>query len=72
MRFETVVQDNRPNKFAGNNVTIYFRSAFIEVLKTSENAASDGFVCVQYNTVLHYAVAKASAISRAKKNIANV
>ena len=39
----TVVGDIWPHKSAGYDVTSYFQSAFIEVRKTAENAASDGF-----------------------------
>ena len=61
MKFYTLIEDNRPHKPAGNDITSYFQSAFIEVRKTAENVASDGFVCVKYNAVLRYTVSKASS-----------
>ena len=42
-KFYTVVGDIWPHKSAGYDVTSYFQSAFTEVRKTAENAASDGF-----------------------------
>ena len=52
----------RAPQHAGNYTTsCYFRSEFIDVRKTAENAASDGFVCIKYNALLHYAVSKASS-----------
>ena len=33
----------QPHRITGYDVTRYYRSAFIEVRQTAENAASDGF-----------------------------
>ena len=41
MKLYMLIEDNRPHKFAGNDVTSCFLSAFIEVLKTAESAATD-------------------------------
>ena len=60
MKVYALIEDNRPHT-SRNDVTSCFRSTFIEIRKTVENAASHGFVCVKYNTVLHYAVSKASS-----------
>ena len=35
--------------------------SFIEVRKTAADGVSDGFVCVKYNAMLHFAVSKASS-----------
>ena len=42
-------------------VTSCFRPPFIEVGKMAEDAASDHFVCVKYNAMLHYVVPDASS-----------
>ena len=46
-----LIEDNRPNEHVGNDVTNCFRSAFIEVRKTAENAASNDFVRIKSNAV---------------------
>ena len=61
MKFYTLIEDNRPHKPAGNNVTSCFRSAFIDVRQLAENEATDGFVCGKYSAVLHSAISKASS-----------
>ena len=47
----TLIEDSRSHKPAGNDVSSCFRSAFIEVRKTADIAASDGFVCIKSNAV---------------------
>ena len=42
---------NLPHKLARHDVTSCFWSAFIEVHKTAENVASNGFVCIKSNAV---------------------
>ena len=52
------------------DVTSCFRSAFIEVQRTAENAASDGFVCVciKYNACISimHCIIKPNAMSKGK------
>ena len=60
-KFYTLLEDNLPHKLARYDATSCFRSAFIEVRKTAENAASDDFVCI-----------KANAVSKPSSNLSNV
>ena len=68
MKFYAVIEDKRPHKPAGNDVTSCFQSAFIEVRKTAGNAASDGFGCVTYNNAVCIMQCQISRV----KNIDNV
>ena len=63
--FHTLIGDNRPHKPAVYFVTSCLQSVFIEVRKSAENAASDGFVCIIKSN------AERLQISRVK-NIGNV
>ena len=50
-KFGIFLENNLPHNHAEYNITSSFWSAFIELRKTAENAASDGFVCIKSNAV---------------------
>ena len=69
MKFYTLIEDYRPYKIPGNDVTSCFRSAFIEVRKTAENAASDGFLKLSTAlSTMQCCINISNAVSKASSN----